>query len=183
MVKPGESWTHDLCLLSKTVQDKTPSQESLLAMKETGLGRRKVVFPNKNENFEDLKGVLESKYEKIKSQDGAFELMRTESGETSRPHKLILMPRNGYAIPYLRDLVRSNTPLYIPPMKSCLPMNKPPQPVTTQSPLTKCPKCSLSIPIVQMRKHSVTCSSVEVNDSDEKEFERFFLWQGPPGCL
>ena len=175
MIQPKESWTHDFCLLSNTEQDKIPSQESLLALKEAGLGRKKLVFPNKNGNFEDLKGVIESEYEKIKSQDGAFELMRAESGGTSRPLKLILMPSDGYTIPYLRDLVGSNTPLYIRPMKSCLPMDKPPQPVTTQSPLTKCPKCSLSIPIMQLRKHLFTCSSTEVNDSDssdEKEFER-----------
>lgn len=109
MIQPKESWTHDFCLLSNTEQDKTPSQESLLALKEAGLGRKKLVFPNKNGNFEDLKGVLESEYEKIKSQDGAFELMRAESGGTSRPLKLILMPSDGYTIPYLRDLVGSNT--------------------------------------------------------------------------
>ena len=79
-----------------------------------------MVFPNKNGNFEDLKGVLESEYEKIKSQGGAFELMRAESGGTSRPLKLILMPSDGYTIPYLRDLVGSNTLLYTRPMKSCL---------------------------------------------------------------
>ena len=175
MIQPKESWTHDLCLLSNTEQDKTPTQESLLALKEAGLGRKRVVFPNKNGNFEHFKDVLESEYEKIKSQDGAFELMRAESGGTSRPLKLILMPSDGYTIPYLRDLVGNNTLLYIRPMKSCLPMDKPAQPVTTQSPLTKCPNCSLSIPIMQLRKHSFTCSRIEVNDSDgsdEKEFER-----------
>ena len=175
MIQPKESWTHDLCLLSNTEQDKTPTQESLLALKEAGLGRKRVVFPNKNGNFEHFKDVLESEYEKIKSQDGAFELMRAESGGTSRPLKLILMPSDGYTIPYLRDLVGNNTLLYIRPMKSSLPMDKPAQPVTTQSPLTKCPNCSLSIPIMQLRKHSFTCSRIEVNDSDgsdEKEFER-----------
>lgn len=69
MIQPKESWTHDFCLLSNTEQDKTPSQESLLAMNEAGLGRKKVAFPNRNGNFEDLKGVLESEYEKLKSQD------------------------------------------------------------------------------------------------------------------
>ena len=113
MIQPKESWTHDFCLLSNTKQDKTPSQESLLALKEAGLGRRKVVFPNRNGNFEDLKGFLVSENEKIKSQDGAFELMRAESGGTSRPLKSILIPSDGYTIPYLRELVGSNTLLYI----------------------------------------------------------------------
>ena len=60
MIQPKESWTHDLCLLSNTEQDKTPTQESLLALKEAELGRKRVVFPNKNGNFEHFKDVLES---------------------------------------------------------------------------------------------------------------------------
>ena len=60
-------------------------------------------------------------------------------------------------------------------MKSCLSLDKPPQPVTDQSPQTNCPKCSLSIPIVQLRKHYFTCIGIEVHDSDsndDKELER-----------
>ena len=174
MIQPKESWTHDFCLLSSTDQDKTPSQESLVALKEAELGRKKVVFPNKNGSFEHFKDVLESAYGKLKSQDGAFELMRAESGGTSRPLKIILMPSNGYTIPYLRDVVGSNTLLYIRPMKSSLSLDKPPQLVTNESPLTECPKCCLSIPIMQLRSHSFTCSGIKINDdsSDEKEFER-----------
>lgn len=58
-------------------------------------------------------------------------------------------------------------------MESCLPISKPLQPVTTQSPLTRSPKCSLSIPIMQLRKHSFTCSSIEVNDSDSSDGKEF----------
>ena len=75
MIQPKELWTHDFCLLSNTEQHKTPSQESLVAIKEAGLGRKRVVFPNKSGNFENMKHVLESEYERLKSQDGAFELM------------------------------------------------------------------------------------------------------------
>ena len=157
-------------MLSNTEQDKTPSQESLGALKEVELGRKRVVL---NGNFEYMKHVLESEYEKLKSQDGAFELMRAESGGNSRPLKLILMPSDGYTIPYIRDLVGSNTLLYIRPMKSCLPLDKPPQDVTNQSPQTNCPKCSLSIPIILLRKHSFTCREVHESDCNgEKELER-----------
>lgn len=94
MIQPKESLTHDFCVLSDPEQDKkTPSQESFAALKEAGLGRRRVAFPNENGNFEHFKAVLESEYEKLKSQDGAFEVMRAESGGTSRPLRLILMPK------------------------------------------------------------------------------------------
>ena len=49
-----------------------------------------------------MKHVLESEYEKLKSQDGASELMRAESGGTSRPLKLILMPSDGYSMVVLK---------------------------------------------------------------------------------
>ena len=55
-----------------------------------------------------MKHVLENEYEKLKSQDGAFELIRAESFGTSGPLKLILMPNDGYSTPYVRDLVGSN---------------------------------------------------------------------------
>ena len=81
MIQPKESWTHDFCLLSNPEQDKTPSQESLVALKEAKLGRKRVVFPNKSGNVEHMKRVGDE-YEKLKSQDGTFELMRAESGGT-----------------------------------------------------------------------------------------------------
>ena len=80
-----------------------------------------------------MKHVLESEYEKLKPKDGAFELMRAKSGGTSGPLKLILMPSDGYSIPHVRDLVGSNTLLYIRSMKSCLSLDKPPQPVIPKS--------------------------------------------------
>ena len=41
MIQPKETWTHDFCLLSSTEQDKTPSQEALMTLKEADLGRKK----------------------------------------------------------------------------------------------------------------------------------------------
>ena len=61
---------------------KTPSQESLVALRGRAIGRKRVAFPNKSGNFEHMRHVLEGEklYEKLKSQDGAFELMQAESG-------------------------------------------------------------------------------------------------------
>ena len=109
MILPKESWKHDFFPLSNTKQDKTPPQESLVALKEAELGRKRVVFPNKSGNFDHMKHVLESEYEKLKPKDGAFELMRAKSGGTSGPLKLIMMPSDCYSIdiPYVRDRVGS----------------------------------------------------------------------------
>ena len=74
-------------------------------------------------------------------------------------------------MPYIRDRPGSNTLPYIRPMESCLSLDKPPQPVTNQSPQTHCPKCSLSIPNMQLRKHYFTCRGTEVHDSDSSDEE------------
>ena len=57
MIQPKESWTNDFCLLSNTEQNKTPSQESLFALKEAELGTKRVVFPNLSGNFDHMKHV------------------------------------------------------------------------------------------------------------------------------
>ena len=95
--------------------------------------------------------------------------MRAESGGTSRPLKLILMPSNGYTVPYIKDLVGPNTLIYIRPMKTCLSLEKIPVPITSHSPQTECPKCFQTIPIIELRKHSFTCSAIEVSDSSGDE--------------
>ena len=164
MIQPEESWTHDFCLLTDTEQDKTLSQEALALLKEAELGKKKVVFPNKNGDFQHFKDVLEREYDKLRSQDAAFELMRAERGGTSRPLKLFSIPSNGYTIPHVKDVEGNNSLIYIRPMKSCLSLDKSPQPVTLQSPLTKCPKCFLSIPMMQLRNHSQTCNHSNISD-------------------
>lgn len=116
--------------------------------------------------------MLEREYDKLKSQDGAFELIRAEKGGTSTPVKLISIPSNGYTIPYVKDVVGNNTLIYIRPMKSCLSLDKSPKPVTLQSPLTKCPKCFLSIPIMQLRNHSQTCNDSDISD-ESLEYSSF----------
>ena len=164
MIQPKESRTHDFCLLWDTEQDKTPSLEALALSKEAELGKKKVVFPNKKGDYQHFKDVLEREYDKLKSRDGAFELMPAVSSGTSRPLKLISIPSNGYTIPYVKNVVGNNTQIHIPPMKSCLSLDKSPQPVTLQSLLTKCPKCFLSIALMQLRKHSQTCNDTDISD-------------------
>ena len=139
MIQPQESWTHDFCLLSNAEQDKTLSQEGLALLKEAELGKKKVVFPKKGD-FQHFKDVLEREYDKLKSQEAAFELMRAETGGTSRPLRLFSIPSNGYTIPYVKDVEGNNSLIYIRPMKSCLSLDKSPQPVTLQSPLWRA-KC------------------------------------------
>lgn len=91
-----------LALGHRTRQD--PSQEALALSKEAELGKKKVVFPNKKGNFQHFKDALEREYDKLKSRDGAFELMRAVSSGTSRPLKLISSQVMGTPFPMLKML-------------------------------------------------------------------------------
>ncbi len=164
-IQPKKSWTHDFCLLSGTDQITTPNLRLLSTLKEAGLGKKRIVFPNKNADFSKLKTVLETEYPQLKSQDGAFELMRAEGGGYSRPLCLIPIPSNGYSIPYLKDMVGSNTTIYIRPIKTSLSLKKAATSVSPGSPLTECTTCKEQVPIFSLREHSASCSSTN-NDGD-----------------
>ena len=160
MVKPRETWTHNFCLLSSTVQDTSPLLEELLQLKDAGLGKKNVVFSKKDGNFEHFKNTLEKEYEKLKAQEGAFELLRAETGGIGRPLKIIPMPAEGYSVPFLKDFVGS--------MKASLSLEKVEPQVNISSPVTKCPKCCLPIPIVKLRDHTSKCGKmVEIKDDTE----------------
>ena len=122
-----------------------------------GLGCHKIVFPSKSGHFNHLQEVLEKEFTKLKTQNGAFELLRAESGGISRPLKLLSMPSNGYSIPYLKNLVGASTVIYTRPMKSSISREKLPQVLTTSLPFTECPKCENLIPIFSLRQHVSVC--------------------------
>ena len=47
-----KSWTHDFCLLAESNQSRTPSLQQLSTLKEAGLGKKRIVFPDKNAGFQ-----------------------------------------------------------------------------------------------------------------------------------
>lgn len=169
-IQPKKSWTHDFCLLAETKQIKTPSLTRLSAIKEAGLGKKRIVFPDKNAGFAKLKSVLETEYPKLKSQDGAFELMRAEGGGYSRSLCLIPIPSDGYSVPYLKEMVGASTTIYIRPMKESLSAEKAPVSISPASPLTECTTCNKKIPIFALRQHSKDCRTIDIN-SDTEEIE------------
>ena len=48
VIQPKESWTHDFCLLSGTSENMSPSLQTVCKLKEAGLGRKKITFPDKH---------------------------------------------------------------------------------------------------------------------------------------
>lgn len=160
-------------MLSETQQITTPSLKLLSTLKEAGLGKKRIVFPNKNAEFLKLKAVLETEYPQLKLQDGAFELMRAEGGGYSRPLCLIPIPSCGYSVPYLKDMVGANTTIYIRPIKSSLSLEKSAMSVNPNSPLTECTTCKEQVSIFSLREHSKNCQNDSIvtitDDLDDDE--------------
>ena len=44
---PLETWTHDVCMLARCDESTTPSRERMEVLMKAGLGKMKLVFPNK----------------------------------------------------------------------------------------------------------------------------------------
>lgn len=159
-IQPKESWTHDFCLLSDKSARKTPSSSMLLGLREAGLGKRKITFDDKRSSHGKLRQVLETIYPKLKSQHGAFELLRADRGGINSSLALINMSPHGYTIPYLKEQVSGTTMIYIRPIQSDLPLTK----VVTKtddSIKSSCKNCSREVPLATMRSHMEECMQGE----------------------
>ena len=93
-----ETWTHEFICLGNPDEKTVPSKLQKLELQSAGLGRKKIVFGNKDGALK-LKSTLESFYPKLKF-GGGFEILRSGSN-----NELILIPvpATGYSVPYLRD--------------------------------------------------------------------------------
>ena len=171
--QPRKSWTHDFCLLSDNSRSNTPSTSHLSKLKDAGLGRRRIVFPDKKASFDKVKSVLETEYPKLKSQGGAFEFMRAEGGGSSRPLCLIPIPSAGYTIPYLKEMVGPSTLIYVRPMKSVISIEKSNvSGATSASPSTECCRCKERVPISNLRQHNLGCKPITTDTGESEEEEQ-----------
>ena len=94
-----------------------------------GLGKKKIVFPDKRGDYSKLRAKLEEEYPKLPSQKGAFELLHADRGGPARALIPIPMEQNGgNSIPYLKEMVSSNAAIYIRPMQSKLVLERASQP-------------------------------------------------------
>ena len=77
--QPQETWTHDICILGRCGEGLTPDRHRLDTLMAAGLGKMKVVFPNKNASHEELQKFMEEKFPKMKG-SGGFEVLRAVGG-------------------------------------------------------------------------------------------------------
>ena len=105
----------------------------------------------------------------MESQKGAFELLHADIGGSSRPLIPIPVQRDGYSIPFLKDMISSNAVIYIRPMQSDLDM-EPSQPPTQTSQINiQCVNCQAEVPIQAMKEHTEVCQGGSSKPRDESE--------------
>ena len=125
--KPKDSWTHVFVCLSERDDSYVPQRVEKRALKEAGLGEKKVIFKNKSGQFEHVKGTLEDHFPKLKDVQGAFEILRAAGARRSL--EVIAMPPLGYTVPYLREAL-GQAIAYMRPVQRCLDMT----PITQVTP-------------------------------------------------
>ena len=97
--------------------ESTPTTVELVELANAGLGTEKIMFPSKNGNHDMLYQGLVETYPKLKSQNGAFELLKPESSGIKRPLISLRPQRDGYPISYLKKIVGINSTIYIRPVQ------------------------------------------------------------------
>ncbi|CAB4028644.1 E3 ubiquitin- ligase pub2, partial [Paramuricea clavata] len=160
-----DTWTHDFVLLSSTTAGRTPTPQIMQQLQSAGLGRKEIVFKDKQGGFDHLRETLEKEFPKLETQKGAFELLRADRGGYSRPLLSIPMSNLGYTIKHLKEAVSGSAAIYVRPIQSDLDMT----PISSagsqdgETVYTQCVCCQEHVPLLEMKSHASTCKSKEIN--------------------
>ena len=101
--QPLETWTHDVCVLGGCDEDRSPNRDRMETLINAGLGKAKLVFPNKKAGHDEVQSFLEQKFPKLKAA-GGFEVLRaTGGGGGQRPLSLVPPSKEGYTVPHLKE--------------------------------------------------------------------------------
>ena len=71
-----ETWTHDFFLLASPNAEKTPTLAESNALLQAGIGKKRIVFKDKQGSFAHIKETLVREFPNLKTPNGAFEFMR-----------------------------------------------------------------------------------------------------------
>ena len=116
---PLETWTHDICVLARCDENSTPSRERLEVLIKAGLGKIKLVFPNKKANHTEFQCFLEEKFPRLKDGGGIEILRAIGGGGGCRSLHLVQPGREGYPLSYIKERF-SQAAVYIRPLQTDL---------------------------------------------------------------
>ena len=116
---PMETWTHDICMLARCDESTTPNRERMEVLMKAGLGKMKLVFPNKKANHSEVCSFLNEKFPRLKN-GGGFEVLRAVGGGSgSRALYTVPPGKDGYSLPYIKERF-SQGAVYMRPLQSDL---------------------------------------------------------------
>lgn len=119
--KPKETWTHTFFLLGCTADNVTPSKDELYHLQKAGLGKKRIVFPNKNADHNNFIEILQKEFPKLKD-GGGVELLRAVGGGGGQRGLQVIPPgTQGYTAPYLREhICIGQATIYLRPLQKDL---------------------------------------------------------------
>ena len=104
---PLETWTHYVCPLGKCDENKTPDRPRMEKLMEAGVGKMKLVFPNKKAGHNEFQSFLEEKFPRLIDGGGRRDLHLVPPG------------REGYTLAHVREHFSQAT-VYIRPLQTDL---------------------------------------------------------------
>ena len=91
---PLETWTHDICVLGRCDENATPDGQRMDVLMQAGLGKMKLVFPNKKESHIEVENFLEEKFPRLRD-GGGIEVLRAVGGGGRPKTSPLCAPWNG----------------------------------------------------------------------------------------
>ena len=156
---------HDFAVLSSTTDDRTPSPELMQQLQIAGLGKRKIVFKDKNGGFNHLREMLEADFPKLKTQRGAFKLLRADRGGHNHPLLSIPLTSTRYTIKDLKGAVSGSAVIYVHPIQSNLDMTPNSVIRDGQTAYTQCVSCQMMVALFEMKQHTQVCNDGKIKQS------------------
>ncbi|XP_074628755.1 uncharacterized protein LOC141886489 [Acropora palmata] len=134
----------------------TPDRARSEILFRAGLGRLRVVFPNKNASHDELQRFLEDKFPKLKA-GGGFEVLRAAGGGGGQRSLIPVLPtREGYTVPHLKETLSSAVGFFRPLQAD---LDESPAIEDESGPTVKCIHCNKEFYLMEVKKHVNDCSS------------------------
>ncbi|XP_028404111.1 uncharacterized protein LOC114526791 [Dendronephthya gigantea] len=172
--KVPDTWTHDVCILGRCDESTTPDRSRSEALTQAGLGRVRIVFPNRKASHADLQNFLESKFPKLKA-GGGFEVLRAHGGGGGQRSLVLILPSNeGYTVPYLKERLNSAV-AYIRPFQADLDESSSCE--MEVGPMVPCIHCNKEMPFSKVKEHN--CISESVDSQFQHHDEDAVVVDGP----
>ena len=116
---PLETWIHDICVLGRCDEGYTPNRERNDVLENAGLGKMKLVFPDKKAKHANVQSFLIEKFPRLRN-GGGIEVLRAHGGGGGcRPLHLVPPGKDGYSLPYTKERFPQAT-VYIRPLQTDL---------------------------------------------------------------